>query len=185
MLRLKEKYIKEVIPEMKKKFGFKSVMALPRVKKVVVNTGFGKLISGKGSDEQKKIFEEIIQGLSVICGQRASLTIAKKSIAGFKLRQGTPLGARVTLRGPRMRDFLDRLIHVVLPRSRDFRGLRSESFDNGGNFTIGIGEHVFFPEILPEKVRTNFGLEISIVTTAKNKEEGITLLKLLGFPIKL
>lgn len=184
MLRLKEKYTKEVVGEMKKKFGFKSPMAVPRLLKVVVNTGFGKLIGGKGADEQKKIFEEIVQGVSTICGQRASLTRAKKSIAGFKLRQGTPLGARVTLRGKKMHDFLDRLIHVVLPRSRDFRGLNASSFDSKGNFTIGIPEHIFFPEILPEKVRTNFGLEITVVTTAKNKEQGLALLQLLGFPIK-
>lgn len=183
MLRLKEKYNKEVIPEMKKKFGFKSTMSVPKIVKVVVNTGFGKIIAGKSGDEQKKIADAIVKDMSLICGQYAALTRAKKSIAAFKLREGTPLGARSTLRGKKMEDFLDRLIHIVLPRSRDFRGLHSKSIDEKGNFTIGIEEHIFFPEISPEKVRNSIGLEITVVTSAKNKEQGLALLHLLGFPI--
>ncbi len=184
MLRFKEKYKKEVILALQKQFGYKNVMAVPRIEKIVVNSGFGKLIGGKTADEQKKIIDEITQGLTLICGQRAMVTRAKKSIAGFKVRQGNPLGARVTMRGKKMEDFFDRLCHIVLPRSRDFRGISQESFDERGNLTIGIAEQVFFPEIVPEKIRTNFGLEISIQTTAKTREEGMALLKLFGFPIK-
>ncbi len=184
MIPLFEKYKKEVIPAMQKEFGYKSVMAVPRIKKIVVNSGFGKMISGKSEDEQKKIFTEIVKDLTAICGQKAALTIAKKSIAGFKVRQGTPLGAKVTLRGKKMQDFFDRLTHVVLPRSRDFRGIEQTSFDKQGNCTIGIGEHVFFPEISPEKVKVNFGFEITIQTSAKTPKEGIALLKLLGCPLK-
>lgn len=184
MLRFIEKYRKEVIPEMQKKFNYKNSMAVPRVEKIVVNTGFGRAVTGKSADEQKKIFEEVIRDLSIICGQHATITTAKKSIAEFKVRQGSPLGARVTLRGKKMEDFFDRITHVVLPRSRDFRGIDSKSFDNVGNITLGIQEHIFFPEIAPEKVKMNFGLEITIKTTAKTKEEGVALLKLLGFPLK-
>jgi large subunit ribosomal protein L5 len=184
MLRLKEKYQKEVIPEMMAKFGYKNTMAVPRIEKVVINTSFGRLISGKTSEEQKKICQNISDDLSLICGQRPQITVAKKSISGFKIRKGLPLGARVTLRGQRMYDFLERLIHIGLPRSRDFRGIDQKSFDEKGNLTIGIKEQIIFPEILPEKAKNIFGLEITVVTTAKKKEEGIELLRLMGFPIK-
>ncbi len=184
MLHLKEKYIKEVIPFMMEKFGYKNAMAIPRIEKVVINTGFGKLISGKTAEEQKKICQNISDGLSLICGQKPQITVSKKSISGFKLRKGIAVGARVTLRGQRMRDFLERLIQVGLPRSRDFQGISLKSFDERGNLTIGIKEQIIFPEILPEKAKTIFGFEITIATTAKKKEEGIELLKLMGFPIK-
>jgi len=184
MLRLKNKYKKEVITAMKEKFGYKSVMAAPRIEKVIVNTGFGRLISGKTSEEQKKIYDLILNDLSLICGQRPVLTKAKKSIAGFKTRIGMPIGAKVTLRGNKMYDFLDRIIHIALPRSRDFRGIDKKSFDNKGDLNIGIKEHIVFPEVSPEKAKTIFGFEITVVTTAKNREEGIGLLKLMGFPIK-
>lgn len=184
MLKLQEKYKKEVIPAMQEKFGYKSTMAVPKIEKVKVNTGFGRLISGKTKGEQKKIHEPILEDLAFICGQRPILTKAKKSISGFKIREGMPVGAQVSLRKQKMYDFLERLIHIGLPRSRDFQGIDPKSFDREGNLTIAIKEHIVFPEISPEKVKNIFGFEITIVTTAKTKEEGIELLRLLGFPIK-
>lgn len=184
MLRLKEKYKKEVIPAMMAKFGYKNAMAVPKLEKAVINTGFGRLVVGKTSEEQKKIYEAILRDLSLICGQKPILTCAKKSISAFKVRQGMPIGVMVVLRGKKMHDFLDRVIHIGLPRSRDFRGIEQKSLDKNGNLTIGIKEHIAFSEISPEEVRNIFGFEITIVTTAKNKEEGAELLKLLGFPIK-
>ncbi len=184
MLHLPEKYEKEVVVEMMKKFGYKSKMAVPKIEKVVVNTGFGKLISDKSSDEQKKICQSISEDLALICGQKPVLTKAKKSIAVFKTREGMIIGAAVTLRKKLMFDFLERLIHIVLPRSRDFRGIDVKSIDKKGNLTIGINEHITFPEILPEKTKIIFGLEITVVTMAKTREEGLELLKLMGFPIK-
>jgi len=184
MLQLKEKYQKEVIPSMMQKFGYTNKMAVPKIEKVVINTGFGRQISGKTSEEQKKIQDFILEDLSLICGQRPILTRAKKSISGFKIRKGMPVGAAVILREKMMINFLERLIHLALPRSRDFRGIDSKSVDKEGNLTISIQEHIAFPEISPEKAKFIFGLEITIVTTAKSKEEGIELLRLLGFPIK-
>ena len=184
MLRLKEKYIKEVIPEMMRRFGYKNKMAVPKIEKVVINTGFGRLIVGKTGEEQKKIQEGILNDLSLICGQRSVLTSAKKSIAGFKIKKGMPIGARVTLRRQRMYDFLERVIHITLPRSRDFRGIDPKSVDQQGNLTIPIKEHIAFPEVSPEKAKQIFGFEITVVTSTKSREEGLELLKLLGFPIK-
>ena len=184
MLRLPEKYKKEVIPQMMERFSYKNKMAVPKIEKVVINTGFGRLVSGKTSEEQKKIQDTILQDLSLISGQRPVLKKAKKSISGFKTREGMFIGAAVTLRGKKMFDFLERLIHIALPRLRDFRGVESNSFDKKGNLTIGIREHIAFPEILPEKAKNIFGLEITVVTTAKSREKGIELLRLLGFPIK-
>ena len=184
MMRLKEKYIKEVIPALQKKFGYKTVMAVPRIEKVVVNTGFGRLAGTRAGDELRKTLEAIRSDLSILAGQRAILTKAKHSIAGFKLRQGSPVGAKVTLRGVRMYDFLDRLIHVMFPRSRDFRGLESSVCDGAGNLGIGIKEHIFFPEISPEKVKDIFGLQVTVTTTAKSNKEGLELFSLLGFPFK-
>lgn len=182
-MRLKEQYQKELIPAMMRKFGYKNVMAVPKIKKVVVNTSFGRLVAGKTGEEQKKLQEEIIQALSLICGQKAVLTLAKKSISSFKTRKGQPLGAMATLRGKRMYDFLERMINIALPRLRDFKGIDIKSFDKNGNLTIGIKEHIVFPEISPEKVRNIFGLEITVVTSSKNREENINLLKEMGFPI--
>ena len=184
VIKLKEKYQKEVIPQIMERFGYKNAMAVPSIEKVVVNTGFGRQITGKTGEEQKKIYEGIVNDLSLICGQRPVLTGARKSIAGFKTRKGMPIGARVTLRGGKMYDFLERVIHITLPRSRDFRGINSQSIDQAGNLTIAIKEQIAFPEISPEKTKSIFGFEITVVTTAKNKEEGLELLKLLGFPIK-
>jgi len=184
MIGLKEKYVKEVIPAMKERFGYKNIMAVPKIKKAIVNIGFGKRISGKTNDEQKKIYGSIMQDLGLVTGQLPVLTKAKKSISSFKLRQGMPVGTKVTLRGKRMHDFLDRVIHVVLPRTRDFQGIEIKSVDGGGNLTFAVKEHIAFPEIEPEKARNIFGLEISVVTTAKTQEQGLELFRLLGFPIK-
>lgn len=184
MLKLKDKYQKEVIPQMMERLGYKSPMAVPRIEKVVINTGIGRQVVDKTGQEQKKIYESILNDLSFITGQRAVLTQAKKSIAVFKIREGLPIGAMVSLRGKKMYDFLEKVIHIVLPRSRDFQGIASKSIDQQGNLTMGIKEHIAFPEVAPEKAKEIFGLELTVVTTAKNKEEGLLLLKLLGFPIK-
>ena len=184
MLRLPEKYKKEVIPKMMAEFGYKSPMAVPKVERVVLNTSFGRLVSGKTPEEQKKIYQLILDDLALICGQKSILKGAKKSIASFKIRQGLPVGAAVTLRRKMMYDFLERLINIALPRSRDFQGIEEKSIDKKGNLTIGIKEHIAFPEILPERAKTIFGLEITMVTTAKSRGEGIELLRLMGFPIK-
>ena len=184
MTGLKEKYKKEVVSALQKKFGYSSVMAVPRIERVIVNTGFGRLIATRTGEEHRKTLSAITADISAIAGQHAVLTKAKHSIAGFKLRQGAPVGAKVTLRGARMYDFLDRFINVVLPRSRDFRGLDSSVIDKNGNFSFGIREHIFFPEISPEKTKDIIGLQITITTTAKNKEEGVELFKALGFPLK-
>jgi large subunit ribosomal protein L5 len=183
-MRLKEKYKKEVIPKMMEKFGYKNPMACPKIEKVVANIGFGKQVAGKSSTEREKIQEHILKTLSLITGQKAILTKAKKSISGFKLRKGMPIGAKVTLRGQRMYEFLGKLIWLVLPRTRDFRGIPQSSIDENGNLTIGFKEYTPFPEVVPEKEKGIFGLEVTVVTTAKTREEGIELLKLLGFPIK-
>jgi large subunit ribosomal protein L5 len=184
MLRLAEKYKKEIVPEMMQLFGYKNRMAVPKVVKVMVNTGFGRLVSDKGADEQRKTVEAILQDLTTITGQRAVATKAKKAISSFKIREGMTIGAVVTLRGRKMYDFLERVINIALPRSRDFRGIDPNAFDRSGNLTIGMREHIIFPEISPEKIRTIFGLEITIATSAKNKKEGTELIRLLGFPIK-
>jgi large subunit ribosomal protein L5 len=184
MMRLKEKYQKEAIPQMMKEFGYNNLMAVPGIEKVVVNTGFGRQISGQSGEEQKKIQSAIINDLSLICGQRPVLTRAKKAIASFKTRKGMPIGAQVTLRGGKMYDFLERLIHIALPRSRDFRGIEAKSVDQGGNLTVAVKEQIAFPEVSPEKTKSLFGFEITVVTTARDREKALALFKLLGFPIK-
>jgi len=184
MMRLKEKFIKEIVPAMREKFGYKSGMAVPKITKVVLNTGFGRLVVGKTGDEPKKIVDAIVGDLTIISGQKVMATQAKKSIAAFKTRQGMLIGACVTLRGQRMYDFLERLINIALPRSRDFQGIDPKSIDQSGNLTVALKEQIAFPEILPEKTRSLFGFEITIVTTAKNQKEGLELLKLIGFPVK-
>ena len=184
MLRLKEKYLKEIVPLMKEKFSYKNVMAVPRVEKVIINNSFGRLAIGKSAEEQKKIFDNILNDLTLISGQHALLTRAKKSISSFKLRQGMPIGVKVTLRKRKMYDFLDRLIHIALPRSRDFRGIDLKSVDKTGNLTLGIKEQISFPEISPEKTRFLFGFEVTVVTGTKTREESLELLRLLGLPLK-
>lgn len=184
IMRLKEKYQKEVIGAMREKFGYKNDMAVPRIEKVVVNTGFGRLVVGKTSEEQKKIYSSILEDLALICGQRPIVCQTRKSIAGFKTRKGMPIGAKISLRGRKMYDFLERIIHIALPRSRDFQGIDMKSFDKEGNLSIAVKEHIVFPEVSPEKAKNIFGFEITVVTTAKKREEGIELLRLIGFPIK-
>ena len=185
MLKLSEKYKKEVIPEMMKKFGYENAMAVPKIEKVIVNSGFGKQIAGKTGKEREKIQNHILHELSLITGLKPALRKAKKSISSFKLRKDMPVGAVVTLRGRKMYDFLERLIFITLPRTRDFRGIDSKLIDPKGNLSLGFREHTSFPEISAEREKSIFGLEIAIVTTADNKEQGLELLKLLGFPIKL
>ncbi len=185
MIRLAEKYKKEVAPALKKQYGFKNIMAVPKITKVVINTGFGRKVTSAGSDERKKINKAVCDDLAIICGQAPVLTKAKKSISGFKLREGMAIGAMVVLRKKMMYDFLERLINIVLPRERDFQGIKADSVDKQGNLNLAIKEHIIFPEISPEKTRFIFGLEISVVTTARDKEQGLELLKSLGFPIKI
>lgn len=184
MAMLKERYQKEVIPAMKEKFGYKSNMAVPKIEKALLNSGFGKLVVSKTSGEHEKIQKIISDNLAIIAGQRPILTRAKKSISVFKLREGMLIGAKITLRKKRMYDFLDRLINVALPRSRDFRGIDRKSINSEGNLTIGIREHIVFPEVSPEQSPFIFGFEVTIVTNAKTREEAIELFRLLGFPIK-
>ncbi len=184
MTNIKEKYQKEVIPKMREKFGYKNNMAVPRIKKTIVNIGLGRQMTGKSSEEKRKIYSSILEDLTLITGQRAVLRKAKKSIASFKIREGMPVGGISTLRGRKMYDFLERLIHIALPRSRDFGGIDPKSVDGGGNLTVGIKEHIIFPEVSPERAKQIFGFEITVVTSAQTKEEGLELLKLLGFPIK-
>ena len=174
----KEKYIKTVAAEMKNKFGYKNVMAVPRIKKVVVNVGIGKIVK-----ENDKI-EEIVNSITAITGQKAVKTKAKKAIAGFKIREGMEVGVRATLRGKRMWQFIDRLVSATLPRTRDFQGINRSAVDSRGNLNIGIKEHLIFPEISPERVKHIFGLQVTISTDANTQAEGLELFKLLGFPLK-
>lgn len=178
MLKLKEKYQKQAIPAMKEKFGYKNDLATPRIVKVVVNTGFNP------ERKDKKAQEEIARDLALITGQKPAPRQTKKAVAAFKTRDGMVIGMAVTLRGKRMYDFLDRLISVVLPRSRDFRGLLKKNIDKCGNLNIGIKEQIVFPEISAESAKNFFGLEVAVVTSAKTNQEGSELFKLLDFPIK-
>lgn len=181
MNRLQEKYRKTILPALQKEFAYKSVSAVPKIEKVTVNIGFGRAAIAKDT----KLIEKIEQDLAKITGQKPSARTAKKSIAGFKLREGLLIGYAVTLRGTRMYDFIDRLISIALPRSRDFQGLPSQSFDENGNFTIGIKEHNIFPEVAYESLKDIFGLQVTIVTNAGSKKTGLFLLKAMGFPIKV
>ena len=177
--RLKEKYIKEIIPEMEKKFGYKNNMAVPRVTKVVINMGLGKFLKDGSKDDMERITKDFTD----IAGQKPVVTKAKKAIAGFKIREGMPVGLMATLRGTRMYEFLDKLIGVTLPQIRDFRGLNKKAFDRNGNFSIGIKEHIIFFEVNKDDIKHILGMEVNIVTTAKTDEEAYKLLKSLGFPI--
>ena len=184
MESLKEKYNKEVVPELMKRLGAKNIMAVPSMKKVVINSSFGKAVVGKSASEREKIQNLIMQDLSLIAGQHTNLDKSRKTIAGFKLREGLEIAAVVTLRKQRMWDFIERFIYLSLPRSRDFKGIDTKSIYKRGNLSMGFKEHISFPEIFTEKEKTIFGLEITFVTNAKTKEEGLELYKLLGFPLK-
>jgi large subunit ribosomal protein L5 len=176
--RLKEKYHSEVVPAMIKEFGYTSIMAVPKLVKVSLNMGLGEAI------QNIKVLDSAVEELTVIAGQRAVVTKAKRSIASFKLRQGMPIGCTVTLRRDKMYDFLDKLFNVCLPRVRDFRGISDKIFDGRANCTIGMKEHIIFPEIDYDKIDKVKGLNISIVTTAKTDAEGRYLLELLGMPFR-
>jgi large subunit ribosomal protein L5 len=178
MARLRDKYKNEIAPALAKEFGIKNPMAIPKVEKIVVNMGLGEASSNP------KILDVATEELKAITGQKPVITKAKKSIAAFKLREGMSIGTMVTLRGARMYEFLDRLISVALPRVRDFRGISPKAFDGRGNYTLGIREQLIFPEIDFNKVDKTRGMNISIVTTAKNDEEARALLKALGMPFR-
>lgn len=184
MKGLQEQYNKIVVPEMMKVFGYKSVMAVPKIVKIVVNNGFGKAIAGKGAGEREAIEKYLSDGLAAITGQKPALRAAKKSIAAFKLRQGVNVGLQATLRGQKMNDFLNKLINIVLPRKRDFRGIPQSSISQTGDLTIGFKEHMLFPEVKIEKEKGIFGLEVVIATTARSKQEALMLFQLLGFPME-
>ncbi|MCS6770418.1 MAG: 50S ribosomal protein L5 [Kiritimatiellae bacterium] len=175
MAALQEKYRKEVAPALRQSRGYANVMQIPRLTKIVVNMGIS-------SQVDKDTFKSLVEDLARITGQRPQVTKAKKSIANFKVRAGQPVGARVTLRGARMYEFLERLIHVSLPRIRDFRGVPNRGFDGRGNYTLGIKEHTIFPEVDPDQIRKVHGMDITLVTTARTNEEAKDLLRMLGMP---
>jgi large subunit ribosomal protein L5 len=176
--RLKEYYSQECIPRMMQEFRYKSPMQVPRVEKIVINLGLGEAI------QNIKLLESASQELAAITGQKPVITRARRSIAAFKLREGMPIGVMVTLRRTRMYDFLDKLVNVVLPRVRDFRGVTDKSFDGRGNYTLGIREQIIFPEIDYDKIDKIKGMNITVVTTAPNDEQGKFLLQLLGMPFR-
>jgi len=178
MTRLRERYLKDVVPALRKEFGYKNVMAVPKVTKVVVNMGLGE------ATQNAKIVDAGADDLARITGQKPATTRAKKSIAAFKVRQGMPIGTMVTLRGERMYEFLDRLISTALPRVRDFKGVSPRGFDGRGNYTLGLKDQLLFPEIDYLKVDKARGMNISVVTTAKTDEEARKLLQLMGVPFR-
>jgi large subunit ribosomal protein L5 len=176
MARLKDRYRDEVIPAMMQEFGYKNAMQVPRLQKVTVNVGLGE------ATQNIKVLDSAVAEITAITGQRPVITRAKKAIANFKLREGVPIGCMVTLRRERMYEFLERLIHVALPRVRDFKGVSDRSFDGRGNYSLGLRDQIIFPEIQADKVDKARGMTISITTTAKTDEEGRRLLKLIGMP---
>jgi len=178
MSRLREKYVGEVVPALKNEFGYKNVMAIPRIEKVVVNMGLGE------ATQNAKVIDVAVDELARITGQKAVIRRAKKSIAQFKVRQGMPVGATVTLRGARMYEFLDRLMSIALPRVRDFKGISPKGFDGRGNYTLGLRDQLLFPEIDYMKVDKARGMNVSVVTTAKTDEECRKLLQLIGLPFR-
>ncbi|MDD3114246.1 MAG: 50S ribosomal protein L5 [Anaerovibrio sp.] len=178
MDRLQEKYINEVVPAMTEKFGYKNVMELPKISKIIINMGVGEAVGNP------KALDAAVSDLIIITGQKPILTRAKKSLAAWKLRQGMPIGTKVTLRGVRMYQFLDKFMNVALPRVRDFRGISANSFDGRGNYAIGLKEQLIFPEIEYDKIDKLRGMNIVVVTTAKTDEEARELLKLMGMPFK-
>lgn len=176
--RLKEKYVKEIVPQMMKEFSYKNIMEVPRIEKIVLNVGLGEAI------QNIKLLDAAQKELSFITGQKAVVTKAKKSIAAFKLRKGTPIGCKVTLRGKKMYEFLDRFISLSLPRIRDFRGISGKSFDGRGNYALGLKEQFIFPEIDYDKVEMVHGLDVVFCTSAKTDKEGKALLRYFGMPFR-
>jgi large subunit ribosomal protein L5 len=176
MARLKQKYDQQVVPAMKSEFGYKNSMQVPKLEKITINVGLGE------ATQNIKALDSTVVEITAIAGQRPVITRAKKAIANFKLREGVPIGCMVTLRRDRMYEFLDRLIHVALPRVRDFKGVSDRSFDGRGNYSLGLREQIIFPEINADKVEKTRGMTVTITTTAKTDPEGRSLLKLLGMP---
>ncbi len=176
--RLKDRYQSEIVPALKEKFEYSTIMQVPKVTKVVVNKGIGAAVA------DKKLVDIGVEELTTITGQKAVPTVAKNSISNFKLREGMPIGARVTLRGERMYEFMDRLLNIALPRVRDFRGVNDKGFDGRGNYTLGVKEQIIFPEISIDKVSKISGMDITFVTTANTDEESYELLKAFGMPFK-
>jgi large subunit ribosomal protein L5 len=174
--RLKEKYRNEIVSALSEKFGYKSIMSVPKIEKIVVSQGIGDAVG------DKKLIDSAVQDMTTITGQRVVATNSKKDISNFKLRKGMPIGTKVTLRGDKMYEFLDRLISVALPRTRDFRGVSSKGFDGRGNFNMGVKEHIIFPEIDIDKVNRIMGMDITFVTNASTDEEAKALLDAFGFP---
>ncbi|WP_026461700.1 50S ribosomal protein L5 [Adhaeribacter aquaticus] len=174
--RLKEKYTNEIVPALKERFQYKSIMQVPKITKICINKGIGSAVS------DKKLVDVGVEELSTIAGQKAVATKAKTSVSNFKLREGMPIGARVTLRGDKMYEFLDRLTTIALPRVRDFRGVSDKGFDGRGNYTLGVKEQIIFPEISIDKIKAISGMDITFVTTAQNDEESYELLKAFGMP---
>lgn len=174
--RLKDKYTKEIVPALKQKFNYKSVMQVPRIEKICVNKGMGIAVT------DKKLIDVAVDEITSITGQKAVATRSKKAISNFKLRENMPIGVRVTLRGHKMYEFLDRLMNIALPRVRDFRGVSAKGFDGRGNYTLGVKEQIIFPEISIDKVNKISGMDITFVTTAKSDEESYELLKEFGMP---
>ena len=178
MARLQDQYKAEIVPKLKEKFGYRNVMQVPRLSKVVVNMGLGDAI------ENVKVIETAAAEIAIITGQKPVVTKARKSIANFKLREGVPIGVMVTLRRDRMYHFLDKLIAIALPRVRDFKGVSTRGFDGRGNYTLGIKEQIMFPEVNYDKIDKIRGMNITIVTTARTDEEGLELLRLMGIPFR-
>jgi large subunit ribosomal protein L5 len=176
--RLRQRYRDDVVPSLQKEFGIESVMAVPSIDKIVLNIGLGE------ATQNVKLLDDAVEELTVIAGQRATVTRARKSISNFKLREGMPIGCRVTLRGRRMWDFLDRLISIALPRVRDFRGIPTRSFDGRGNFTLGVRDHLIFPDLDYNKVDQSKGLNVTIVTSAERDDQALHLLRELGMPFR-
>jgi large subunit ribosomal protein L5 len=174
--RIKEKYLNDIVPALKEKFQYASVMQVPKLTKIVVNKGIGAAVA------DKKLVDQGVEELSLITGQKAVATKAKIAVSNFKLREGMPIGAKVTLRGEKMYEFLDRLMTVALPRVRDFKGISDKGFDGRGNYTLGVTEQIIFPEISIEKVNRISGMDITFVTTANTDEEAFALLKAFGMP---
>jgi large subunit ribosomal protein L5 len=178
MARLETEYKERILPALVKQFGYKSVMQAPKITKITLNMGVG------GAVADKKILQSALSDMEKISGQKAVVTLARKSIAGFKIRDDMPIGCKVTLRSDRMYEFLDRLINIAIPRIRDFRGLNSKSFDGRGNYSMGVKEQIIFPEIDYDKIDALRGMDITITTTARTNEEGLALLRLFNFPFK-
>lgn len=176
MARLKDIYQKDVVPALQEKFQFKSIMQVPRISKICINRGIGAAVA------DKKLVDNGVEELTTITGQKAVPTIAKRSVSNFKLREGMPIGAKVTLRGERMYEFMDRLLTVALPRVRDFKGINDKGFDGRGNYTLGVKEQIIFPEISIDKIKSISGMDITFVTTAENDEQSYELLKAFGMP---